>query len=118
MESPSSPSPSSPSPSEAESTDGPQSPALIFPSQSVQYIQGAKEASLSLAEWTFSLKVAFTRRTKGSLPGGKERQARRGGHLNTRNSRPDHVNTEEPVTKSNDTMRRAGWQRGRGRQLR
>lgn len=50
------------------------SAVLIFPSQSVQYIQGAKEASLSLGEWTFSLKVALTRRTKGSLPGGKERR--------------------------------------------
>lgn len=55
------------------------------------------KASLSFGEWTFSLKVAFnSARTKGSLPGFRRKRARRGGHLNTRNSRPDHVNTEAP----------------------
>lgn len=71
------------------------------------------KASLSLAEWTFSLKVAFARRTKGSLPGGRERPC---AHRRTLKyaefTRLDHVNTEasRAVTKAErrapDTVRR------------
>lgn len=35
-------------------------------------IYSGRKPSLSLVEWTFSLKVALTRRTKGSLPGVKK----------------------------------------------
>lgn len=35
-------------------------------------IYSGRKPSLSLLEWTFSLKVALTRRTKGSLPGVKK----------------------------------------------
>ena len=56
------------------------------------------KASLSFGEWTFSLKVAFTRAgQRDHYPSrGRRKPARRVGHLNTRNSRPDHVNTEAP----------------------
>lgn len=52
-------------------TDGPQSPRTYLP-LAIGAIYSGRKLSLSLAEWTFSLKVALTRRTKGSLPGVKK----------------------------------------------
>lgn len=73
------------------------------------------KASLSFGEWTFSLKVAFTRlgqRDHYPSTGFRRKRARRGGHLNTRNSRPDHVNTEAPrhVDKAHPVPHRASPQ--------
>lgn len=73
------------------------------------------KASLSFGEWTFSLKVAFTRlgqRDHYPSTGFRRKRTRRGGHLNTRNSRPDHVNTEAPrhVDKAHPVPHRASPQ--------
>lgn len=64
----------------------------------MQYIQGAKRRCRSV-NGRFHLKSRSLGSDKGIItraPGSGESEARRGGHLNTRNSRPDHVNTEAP----------------------
>lgn len=79
-------------------TDGPQSPRiLIFPSQSVQYIQGANRRCRWL-NGRFHLKSRSLAGQRDHYR-GQRKVPWRNGHLNTRNSRPDHVNTEMRQTK-------------------
>lgn len=61
-------------PSEAENRWTSVSPVLIFPSQSVQYIQGASHRVVVRLNGRFRLKShSLARRTKGSLPAEESR---------------------------------------------